>query len=154
MSQNKLKKAAIGRTIVATDHNDIAKAVAEYGHEYIITRGDHKSGSDRIYEALMRIDPEQRYNAILNIQGDLPTIMPREIIHVLRPLENSFTDIATLGLKSLRKMKKRSQCCQSHWNTAFSKSPSCSLFHSCYSSLWRGSSLSSYWNIRLSARST
>lgn len=101
------KKAAIGRTIVATDHNDIAKAVAEYGHEYIITRGDHKSGSDRIYEALMRIDPEQRYNAILNIQGDLPTIMPREIIHVLRPLENSFTDIATLGSQIIEESEKR-----------------------------------------------
>lgn len=101
------KKAAIGRTIVATDHNDIAKAVAEYGHEYILTQGDHKSGSDRIYEALMRIDPEQRYNAILNIQGDLPTIMPREIIHALRPLENSFTDIATLGSQIMEESEKR-----------------------------------------------
>ncbi|EJF83631.1 3-deoxy-manno-octulosonate cytidylyltransferase [Bartonella rattimassiliensis] len=93
------QKASIGRTVVATDHNDIAKTVADYGHEYIITRNDHKSGSDRIYEALMHIDPEQRYNAILNIQGDLPTIMPREIICTLRPLENSCTDIATLGAK-------------------------------------------------------
>ncbi|WP_175868456.1 3-deoxy-manno-octulosonate cytidylyltransferase [Bartonella gabonensis] len=101
------KKAAIGRTIVATDHNDIAKAVAEYGHECIMTRSDHKSGSDRIYEALMRIDPEQRYNAILNIQGDLPTITPREIISALRPLENSFTNIATLGAHIIEENEKR-----------------------------------------------
>ncbi|WP_375694308.1 3-deoxy-manno-octulosonate cytidylyltransferase [Bartonella sp. AD24XZML] len=101
------KKAGIGRTIIATDHNDIAKAVADYGHEYIITRSDHKSGSDRIYEALVRIDPEQRYNAILNIQGDLPTIMPREIIRALRPLENSFTDIATLGAKIIEENETR-----------------------------------------------
>ncbi|WP_273756015.1 3-deoxy-manno-octulosonate cytidylyltransferase [Bartonella sp. MM73XJBT] len=93
------KKAAIGRTLVATDHNDIAKAVTAYGHECIITCGDHKSGSDRIYEALMHIDPEQRYNTILNVQGDLPTITPHEIISALRPLENSFTDIATLAAK-------------------------------------------------------
>ncbi|GAA4663331.1 3-deoxy-manno-octulosonate cytidylyltransferase [Bartonella pachyuromydis] len=93
------KKAAIGRTLVATDHNDIAKAVTAYGHECIITCNDHKSGSDRIYEALTLIDPEQRYNTILNVQGDLPTITPYEIISALRPLENSFTDIATLGAK-------------------------------------------------------
>ncbi|MET3589761.1 3-deoxy-manno-octulosonate cytidylyltransferase (CMP-KDO synthetase) [Bartonella silvatica] len=91
------KKAAIGRTLVATDHPDIAKAVTTYGHECIITCGTHQSGSDRIYEALTRIDPEQRYNAILNVQGDLPTITPHEIISALRPLENKFTDIATLG---------------------------------------------------------
>ncbi|WP_455480943.1 3-deoxy-manno-octulosonate cytidylyltransferase [Bartonella sp. B12(2025)] len=100
------KKAALGRTIVATDHNDIAKVVTDYGHECIITYGDHKSGSDRIYEALIRIDPEQRYNAILNIQGDLPTIMPREIISVLRPLENNLTDIATLGAKIIEENEK------------------------------------------------
>ncbi|WP_336278820.1 3-deoxy-manno-octulosonate cytidylyltransferase [Bartonella sp. CB175] len=93
------KKAALGRVIVATDHNDIAKAVTAYGHECIITGSHHKSGSDRIYEALTKIDPERHYNAILNIQGDLPTITPDEIISSLRPLENSLTDIATLGAK-------------------------------------------------------
>lgn len=93
------KKAAIGRILVATDHHDIAKAVTAYGHECIITYGDHKSGSDRIYEALMRIDSGKCYNAILNVQGDLPTITPHAIISALRPLENSLTDIATLAAK-------------------------------------------------------
>ncbi|UNE54586.1 3-deoxy-manno-octulosonate cytidylyltransferase [Bartonella machadoae] len=97
------KKAAIGRTLVATDHNDIAKAVTTYGHECIMTSCDHKSGSDRIYEALTHIDPEQRYDTILNLQGDLPTITPHEIISTLRPLENSLTDIATLGAKIIEK---------------------------------------------------
>ncbi|WP_019219921.1 3-deoxy-manno-octulosonate cytidylyltransferase [Bartonella florencae] len=101
------KKTAIGRILVATDHHEIAKAVTTYGHECIITYGDHKSGSDRIYEALTRIDPEQRYNAILNVQGDLPTITPHEIISALRPLENSLTDIATLGAKISDKNEKR-----------------------------------------------
>ncbi|MGF7157546.1 3-deoxy-manno-octulosonate cytidylyltransferase [Bartonella heixiaziensis] len=100
------KKAALGRTIVATDHHDIAKAVTAYGHECIMTSCDHKSGSDRIYEALTRIDPERRYNAILNLQGDLPTITPHEIISALRPLENSFTDIATLGAKIVEEDEK------------------------------------------------
>lgn len=101
------KKAAIGRVIVATDHNDIAKTVKTYGHECIITCGDHKSGSDRIYEALIRLDPEQCYNTILNIQGDLPTITPHEIISTLRPLENNLTDIATLGSKIIETDEKK-----------------------------------------------
>lgn len=100
------KKAALGRTIVATDHNDIAKVVAAYGYECIMTCRHHKSGSDRIYEALTHIDPEQRYNAILNVQGDLPTITPSEIISALKPLENSSTDIATLGAKIIEENEK------------------------------------------------
>ncbi|GAA5098475.1 3-deoxy-manno-octulosonate cytidylyltransferase [Bartonella acomydis] len=101
------KKTVIGRVLVATDHHEIAKAVTTYGHECIITCGDHKSGSDRIYEALTRIDPEQRYNTILNVQGDLPTITPHEIISALRPLENNSTDIATLGAKIIDEKEKR-----------------------------------------------
>ncbi|WP_425523091.1 cytidylyltransferase domain-containing protein, partial [Bartonella bovis] len=59
-----------------------------------------------IYEALTHIDPKQHYNVILNVQGDLPTITPREIINALRPLENSFTDIATLGAKIIEESEK------------------------------------------------
>ncbi|CAF25726.1 3-deoxy-manno-octulosonate cytidylyltransferase [Bartonella quintana] len=100
------KKAAFGRTIVATDHHDIAKAVIAYGHECIMTSSHHESGSDRIYEALNHIDPERCYNTILNVQGDLPTITPHEIISALRPLKNSLTDIATLGAKIVEKDEK------------------------------------------------
>ncbi|WP_019222225.1 3-deoxy-manno-octulosonate cytidylyltransferase [Bartonella rattaustraliani] len=100
------KKSALGRTIVATDHQDIAKVVTAYGHECIITCRDHQSGSDRIYEALTRIDPKQHYNAVLNVQGDLPTITPDAIISALRPLENSLTDIATLGAQIAEKDEK------------------------------------------------
>ncbi|WP_455482110.1 3-deoxy-manno-octulosonate cytidylyltransferase [Bartonella sp. B35(2025)] len=100
------KKAKLGRTIIVTDHNDIAEAVTAYGHECTITRNDHKSGSDRIYEALTHIDPEKHYNIIMNIQGDLPTITPNEIMSTLQPLENSLTDIATLGAKIVEDNEK------------------------------------------------
>ncbi|AQX19187.1 3-deoxy-manno-octulosonate cytidylyltransferase [Bartonella sp. WD16.2] len=100
------KKAALGRIIVATDHNTIAQAVTAYGHECIITRTDHQSGSDRIYEALTIIDPERHYNTIINVQGDLPTITAHEIISALRPLENDLTDIATLGAKLVEEDEK------------------------------------------------
>ncbi|AGF74054.1 3-deoxy-manno-octulosonate cytidylyltransferase (CMP-KDO synthetase) [Bartonella australis AUST/NH1] len=103
------EKAALGPTIVATDHEKIAEAVTARGHKCIITRLDHQSGTDRIYEALNSVDPERHYNTILNVQGDLPTITPDEIINALRPLENSLTDIATLGAKITEESEKTDQ---------------------------------------------
>ncbi|WP_332065357.1 3-deoxy-manno-octulosonate cytidylyltransferase [Bartonella sp. CB189] len=122
------KKAELGRTIVATDHDDIAKVVTDYKHECIITSHDHKSGSDRIYEALTNIDPEQRYNVILNIQGDLPTITPNEIISSLRPLENNLTDIATLGANIIDEDEKIDPNTVKIIGTPLSQSRLCALY--------------------------
>ncbi|MBH9974550.1 MULTISPECIES: 3-deoxy-manno-octulosonate cytidylyltransferase [Bartonella] len=90
-------KANLGRVVVATDHEDVANAVKAHGMEAVMTRPDHQSGSDRIYEALTLLDPDNRFDVIVNVQGDLPTIAPHEIAAALKPLENPETDIATLG---------------------------------------------------------
>lgn len=90
-------KANLGRVVVATDHEDVANAVKAHGMEAVMTRPDHQSGSDRIYEALTLLDPDNRFDVIVNVQGDLPTIAPHEIAAALEPLENPDTDIATLG---------------------------------------------------------
>ncbi len=90
-------KANLGRVVVATDHKDVANAVKAHGMEAVMTRPDHQSGSDRIYEALTLLDPDNRFDVIVNVQGDLPTIAPHEIAAALEPLENPETDIATLG---------------------------------------------------------
>ncbi|MBI0163550.1 3-deoxy-manno-octulosonate cytidylyltransferase [Bartonella sp. M0283] len=90
-------KANLGRVVVATDHEDVANAVKAHGMEAVMTRPDHQSGSDRIYEALTFLDPDNRFDVIVNVQGDLPTIAPNEIAAALEPLENPETDIATLG---------------------------------------------------------
>ncbi|MBI0002704.1 3-deoxy-manno-octulosonate cytidylyltransferase [Bartonella sp. M0177] len=90
-------KANLGRVVVATDHEDVANAVKAHGMEAVMTRPDHQSGSDRIYEALTLLDPDNRFDVIVNVQGDLPTIAPLEIAAALEPLENPETDIATLG---------------------------------------------------------
>ncbi len=89
--------ANLGRVVVATDHEDVAKAVKAHGMEAIMTRADHQSGSDRIYEALTLLDRDRHFEIIVNVQGDLPTIAPHEIAAALAPLENATTDIATLG---------------------------------------------------------
>ena len=90
-------KANLGRVVVATDHEEVANAVKAHGMEAVMTRPDHQSGSDRIYEALTLLDPDNRFDVIVNVQGDLPTIAPNEIAAALEPLENPETDIATLG---------------------------------------------------------
>lgn len=89
--------AGIGRVIVATDAPDIARAVTTHGGEAIMTRADHPSGSDRIFEALETFDPAGKIKFIINVQGDLPTIAPDDICAVLKPLEDSEVDIATLA---------------------------------------------------------
>jgi 3-deoxy-manno-octulosonate cytidylyltransferase (CMP-KDO synthetase) len=93
------KEAAIGRVVVAVDDQRVFDAVAEAGFEVIMTGGHHQSGSDRIHEAMTKIDPEGRANIIVNVQGDLPTIEPETIRASLRPLEDEAVDIATLTIE-------------------------------------------------------
>ncbi|MGB8401656.1 3-deoxy-manno-octulosonate cytidylyltransferase [Bradyrhizobium sp.] len=89
--------AQIGRVAVATDTPEIAAAVKSHGGEAVMTRADHPSGSDRIYEALQTLDPEGRTEIVVNLQGDFPTIRPENIRGVLPPLDDPAVDIATLA---------------------------------------------------------
>ncbi len=89
--------ARIGRVVVATDSADIATAVTSHGGEAVMTRTDHPSGSDRIFEALQTLDSAGEIDTIINVQGDLPTIDPEAVRAVLSPLDNPEVDIATLA---------------------------------------------------------
>lgn len=93
------KDAQAGRIVVAVDHQDVFDAVTAAGFEAVMTRADHQSGSDRIYEALLKSDPQGKAEVIINVQGDLPTIEPETIRAALRPLENAQVDIATLTVE-------------------------------------------------------
>lgn len=90
-------EAQIGRVAVATDTPEIAAAVRAHGGEAVMTRADHPSGSDRIYEAMTILDPERKAEIIVNLQGDFPTITPDTIRSVLPPLAEPAVDIATLA---------------------------------------------------------
>ena len=71
-------EAEIGRVVVATDSDEISEAVRAAGGEAVMTRPDHQSGSDRVYEAVSRIDPDGDCETVVNLQGDLPTLeIPR-----------------------------------------------------------------------------
>ena len=68
--------AGVGRVVVATDTESIVAAVRRAGGEAVMTRADHVSGSDRVFEAVNRVDPEAEFEIILNLQGDLPAMEP------------------------------------------------------------------------------
>jgi 3-deoxy-manno-octulosonate cytidylyltransferase (CMP-KDO synthetase) len=89
--------AQIGRVAVATDAPEIAAVVTSHGGEVVMTRADHPSGSDRIYEALGKLDPGREADIVVNLQGDFPTIHPDNIHSVLGPLADPAVDIATLA---------------------------------------------------------
>ena len=79
-------KANIGPVVVACDGAVIAELVTKAGGTAVITDPALPSGSDRIYAALTKYDPEGRYNVVINLQGDLPNITPSAVARVLDPL--------------------------------------------------------------------
>jgi 3-deoxy-manno-octulosonate cytidylyltransferase (CMP-KDO synthetase) len=91
------EEAAIGRVAVATDSPEIAEMVKAHGGEAVMTRPDHPSGSDRIFEAAEALDPRRETEIVVNLQGDFPTISPQNIRDVLPPLADSAVDITTLA---------------------------------------------------------
>ncbi len=90
-------ESGLGRVVVATDTEAVADVVRKAGFEAVMTRADHQSGSDRIHEALVLLDPRKRVEVVVNVQGDLPTIDPATIAAAIPPLEDAAVDIATLG---------------------------------------------------------
>ncbi len=72
-------EADLGPVVVAADDAAIVEAVEAVGGRAVLTRPDHASGTDRIAEALARIDPDRRHDVIVNVQGDLPTIEPHAV---------------------------------------------------------------------------
>lgn len=90
-------EAALGPVVVAAAEREIADAVIAAGGRAVLTGADHPSGSDRVWEALAAVDPQGEHDAVINLQGDLPTIGPGAIRAVLRPLADAAVDIATIA---------------------------------------------------------
>jgi 3-deoxy-manno-octulosonate cytidylyltransferase (CMP-KDO synthetase) len=94
--------AAVGPVVVATDSPEIETAVRNAGGRAVITRGDHASGSDRIFEALGKVDPGRRAAIVVNVQGDLPTLEPSDITASLALLADDAVDIGTAAAEITR----------------------------------------------------
>ena len=98
--------SGIGRVVIATDSAEIRDAAQSFGHEATMTASHHQSGSDRIFEALETLDPGRRVEAVLNLQGDLPTIEPALIGRAAALLDEPAVDIGTLGAGIVRDEEK------------------------------------------------
>lgn len=92
-------EASLGKVVVATDSDEIDKIVKQEGGISIVTDMKHQSGSDRIYEALIKIDPNNEIKYIINLQGDLPNILGKNLKQVLNILKSDQYDIGTLVAK-------------------------------------------------------
>lgn len=79
---------------VATDDERIEAAVKSFGGKVVMTSVEHKSGTDRCYEACTKIGGD--FDVVVNIQGDEPFIQPSQLQAVKNCFDDSSTQIATL----------------------------------------------------------
>jgi 3-deoxy-manno-octulosonate cytidylyltransferase (CMP-KDO synthetase) len=99
-------EAGVGPVWVAADDLRIIEAVDAAGGKGVMTRFDHPSGSDRIFEALGAIDAAGSYDIVVNVQGDLPTVEGSVVRACLAPLADDDVDIATLATPITRDEEK------------------------------------------------
>lgn len=90
-------EADVGPVVVAVDDPRVAEAIERVGGRIVMTRPDHPSGTDRIFEAIRTVDPDERHDVIVNLQGDLPTVAPEVVRAALEPLDHPAVDLATLA---------------------------------------------------------
>ncbi len=89
-------KAGI-EAVIATDDVRIAEVVTGFGGRVVMTRADHPSGTDRVSEAYEKLG--ERYDVVINVQGDEPFVQPEQMATLVRCFENPETQIATLAHK-------------------------------------------------------
>lgn len=91
------RESGAERIIVATDHDEVARAVEAAGGEVCMTRTDHQSGTERLAEVIEKCGFSDE-TAIVNVQGDEPMIPPVIIRQVAENLKNSQAGMATLAV--------------------------------------------------------
>jgi 3-deoxy-manno-octulosonate cytidylyltransferase (CMP-KDO synthetase) len=91
------EQSGVGPVYIAAAEQEIVDAVIVAGGNAILTDPDLPSGSDRVFRALEIVDPDGKYDVVINLQGDLPTISPEIIERVLDPLTEDEVDIGTLA---------------------------------------------------------
>ncbi len=95
-------EANCGPVVVATDAGPVCDAVLAAGGEAVMTREDHASGSDRVFEAVLACDPAAKLDTIVNLQGDLPTLDPELVRACLHAREAGNADIGTIAAEIVR----------------------------------------------------
>ena len=93
---NRAKESNVGEVFVATPDNKIFQIVKENGGKAILTKADHQSGSDRVYEAYIK-ELKNNVELIINLQGDMPNIKPNSISKLAKLMRKNNCDIGTLA---------------------------------------------------------
>ena len=94
---NRAKESKIGEVLVATPDDEIFQVVKANGGNAILTKPDHPSGSDRIYEAYTKEIKNNNVDLIINLQGDMPNIKPNSISKLEKLMRSNECDIGTLA---------------------------------------------------------
>ena len=97
-------EADCGPVVVATDAEAVRDAILNVGGEALMTSPDHASGSDRVFEAVLRRDPGGRLGTVVNLQGDLPTLDPNLVRACLAALKEG--DIGTIAAAIAREEER------------------------------------------------
>ena len=92
-------EANVGKVLVAVAENEIAEVIRSHGGDAIATDPALPSGSDRIAAALKLRDIHEKFEYVVNLQGDLPTIDPLAVRRCLAGLTNASVDIATIAAR-------------------------------------------------------
>ncbi len=89
-------ESKLGEVVVACSETQVFDVITNLGGRAILTNPNLPSGTDRIYSALTQLDNHNEYDYIINLQGDMPLILPKQIKKVIVPLENNYL-IGTLA---------------------------------------------------------
>ena len=93
---NRAKESKVGEVFVATPDDEIFQIVTKSGGKAILTKSEHLSGSDRIYEAYKK-EIKNKADLIINLQGDMPNINPSCISKLAEYMQKNKCDIGTLA---------------------------------------------------------
>ena len=94
---NRAKESKVGEVFVATPDEEIFRIVKENGGNAILTKHEHPSGSDRIYEVYLNEIKDDNVDLIINLQGDMPNIKPKSIFKLEKLTRSNDCDIGTLA---------------------------------------------------------
>ena len=98
----KAEEANIGEVVVATEDQEILDDVKKNGGQAILTKNQHKTGTDRIYEALQKLD-SSNIDLIMNLQGDEPLMNTNDIRSLNDHMIKNNSQLGTLASKILDK---------------------------------------------------
>jgi len=96
------QESGVGKVYVVTGDKEIVENIKRINGKYILTKKNHKTGTDRVFEAYKKIRNKIKCKYIINLQGDEPFICPKDIVNLNKSVKSSNSDIGTLGMKLSR----------------------------------------------------